>query len=160
LRKHEKCKQHVLDFIGGHEPCSKEDVINFMKSDSVPKEYRTWRVQTRNLIKELEEADRVKVQNKNGWESGQAQFLILNNKNRYDWLNGQIENIEQMFSKEHPEYSRKGVDLLLFTLGRDHKFINNENDRYVLTEKIINAMMRIRYKKDDKDLLSDLWIPY
>lgn len=131
-----------------------------MKSEEVPEEYRTWRVQTRNLVKELEDADRIRIQNKNGWESGQTQFLIINNKNRYNWIIQQIEGWEQMFTKEHPEFRHRGLDLLLITLGRVHKYINNENDRYFLTEKIINAMMRIRYKKKDEDMIGDLWIPY
>lgn len=116
-------------------------------------------VPTLKLIKELEAAGRIKVLNKDDWRSGQAQFLIINDTSQFDWITGQIENIETMFRKEHPEYYQKGLDLLVINLGRIHRNIKNENDRFVLNEKTINAMMRIRYQKEDKDLISDLGIP-
>ena len=70
-----------------------------MDSNEVPKEYGTSRVPTLKLIKELEAAGRIKVLNKDDWRSGQAQFLIINDTSQFDWITGQIENIETMFRK-------------------------------------------------------------
>ena len=97
--KYQKSKEYILKYIDIHERPSKQDVIDYMDSNEVPKEYGTSRVPTLKLIKELEAAGRIKVLNKDDWRSGQAQFLIINDTSQFDWITGQIENIETMFRK-------------------------------------------------------------
>lgn len=153
--RHQKNKERIIDYINSHERVTKQDIIDYMKS-GVPKD-RTSRVTTLNLIKELEAAGRIKVLNKDDWRQGQSQYLVINDKNQFDWITEQIENIETMFTKDHPEEYRKGLDYLLHNLSRVHKYIKNENDRFILNEKIINTMLKIRYKKEG--LLSKVDFP-
>jgi hypothetical protein len=147
---YQKSKKCIVDYIAGNERVSKQDVVDFMdpKCGKAPKEYRTSRVPTLKLISELESAGRIKILNKRNWRSGQSQYLVINDTNQFDLITEQIELNEIMFTKEHPEVSQRGLDCLLLNLGRVHKYIKNENDRFILNEKIINLMLKIRYKED------------
>lgn len=147
---YQKSKKCIVDYIAGNERVSKQDIVDYMdpKCGNVPQAYRTSRIPTLKLISELESAGRIKVMNKHNWRSGQSQFLVINDTNQFDWITRQIEFDEIVFTKEHPEVSQKGLDFLLLNLGRVHKYIKNENDRFILNEKIINLMLKIRYNEE------------
>ena len=51
--------------------------------------------------------------------------------------------------REHPEVQDRMLNLAIINLARTHKCIKNENDKQSLTQRIIDLLLKIRYKKED-----------
>jgi hypothetical protein len=156
----QKSKDLIIDYIKIRDgEATKNNVVDYMECKDVrypfPKEYEqygTTRVTTYSILKELEEAGRIIVIK--GVKNGQRHKLIYNDRNTFDHISGQITLIGTALH-HHPEQEAQDFYLnqLLINLARVLKYIKNENDKQTLNQKILNALLKIRYKTD-KDLAS------
>jgi hypothetical protein len=56
----EESRNYIIKFIANHkEPVSEQAIIDYMESKEVPAQFRTSRVTTSNIIKELEAGKRI-----------------------------------------------------------------------------------------------------
>ena len=113
-------------------------------------DFKTSRTTTYGILRDLKDEKRITVIE--GTRNGQRHKLIYNDRNNFDHISGQITNIED-FLREHPETHERMLNLLLWNLARANKYIKNENDKQYLNQKIINSLLKIRYKTDE-DLAS------
>jgi len=118
--------------------------------DGVDDKYTLAKETVRGVIERFEESGRITVQRD---KPGRPHYLRVVSESWYDRISEQIENIN-LFYKEHPDFPDRAINLLLMNLARVHKHIKNESDRHIMNEKIINSLLRIRYKKEDEDLIS------
>ncbi len=125
---------------------TKNKVADYMTT-AAPQKYSISKVTTLGVIKELEESGRIKISK--GERSGQSHYLSVVNESWFDRLTEQIENIGT-FLRGHPEEvgQERGLNLLLWNLARTHKYIKNQKDRESLIQKIIDLLLKVRYKKE------------
>jgi hypothetical protein len=134
-------RQAVIDFITDNYGCTKTDVIKYMEKSSVHAAMMT----TREILSNLIDEEIVIVEKVNS----QIHRLHLNTKTRFYWILEQISNMRLTFY-EHPN-SKKTKDLLsrltLLRLAETQKYIKNDDDKQLLTQKIIDLMLEYNYKK-------------
>ena len=161
----EQSKDYLVKFIERSNKVSKQAVIAFMESDKVPAKFRTSRVTTLKVIRELE-TDRIKVI-KEGWRRGQAQYLIINDKSHYRKISENLSAlIDTVRKNEINRYKlplkRKGgrpgeldhlsgidgilLNLLLSLIDINTK-IHSGSDIRVLQSKVIDILVMVAGKK-------------
>lgn len=92
-------KDLVLKYIRKHGgKATKNNVVDYMSSDEVEEKFRTSRMTTWNMIKELEEGNRIKVKKK-GERQGQSHYLIINDKSVFDQINNDLSSLENQIDK-------------------------------------------------------------
>ena len=126
---------------------TENDVVHYMeKSKEVKEVDRASRVTTLKIIDKLE-GTRIKIMK--GERKGQRHYLIVDDNSEFVRIADQIENIGIML-REHPEQEAQDrcLNLLLIWLARTHKYIKDEGDKQTLNQKIINLLLKIRYKRE------------
>jgi hypothetical protein len=142
-------KDYILKFIRSADKPTKNDVIDYMSSKKVPqKKFRTSRMTTIGIINELEASGRLKVLKPEGWRQGQPYHLVANDSSDFVRISEQLTNLESML-RQHPQLEAQDhlLNLLLINLARANKYIKNEGDKQTLNQKIIDLLLKIRYKK-------------
>jgi hypothetical protein len=140
----QESKELIVEYIRRHGgEATKNDVAKYMEKVE-PEQYRTSRMTTYGLLKELEETRRIRALK--GARKGQSHKLIYNDRNTFDEISEQITNIGTML-REHPESEDRMLNLVLINLARTHKYIKNENDKQSLNQRIIDLLLKIRYKR-------------
>jgi len=143
----QESKELIVEYIKKRNgQANKNDVARYMEDEVKKEEYRTSRMTTYGILKELEEAKRIRAVK--SARKGQSHKLIYNDRNDYDQIAEQITNIGTML-REHPEAQDRMLNLAIINLARTHKYIKNENDKQSLTKRIIDLLLKIRYKKED-----------
>ncbi len=141
-------KEYIVNFIRRTDKPTKNDVVDYMASKKVPeKKFRTSRMTTIKIINQLEKSGRITVHKTVGWRRGQPHYLTANDKSDFIEIMEQITNIGIML-REHPEAEDRCLNLVLINLARANKYIKDENDKQTLNQRIIDLLLKIRYKED------------
>lgn len=160
----EESRDYVVKFIANHkEPVSKQAVIDYMGSEKVPAQYRTSRVTTLNIIKELESGGRIKVLK--GTRRGQSHRLIINDESQYKKISDDLLGLANTIKKNEIDrykllLKRKGggkpihlsgldgiILSLLFSLIIINGTIRSDADLRRLYWKVIALMSQVAAKK-------------
>lgn len=141
----QESKELIIEYVKKRDgEATKNNVAKYMEKVK-QEQYRTSRMTTYVLLKELEEAKRIRAVK--GARTGQSHNLIYNDRSDFDQIANQITNIGIMLH-EHPEAEDRMLNLALINLAKTHKYIKNEKDKQSLTQRIIDLLLKIRYKKE------------
>jgi len=138
-------RQAVIEFIGGHDGCTKSDVVKYMDqtAEGEKSSVHAAMMTTREILKDLVDEDKVTVEKINS----QIHRLHLNKKTRFYHTLEELSNMRSMYH-ERPKESKELLSrLVLHRLAEVQKYIKNEDDKQLLTQKIIDLGLELVYKK-------------
>ena len=105
----DKIKDLILEHIAENENCTKNDVVKYMKNYPDPL-CRLTRVPTLAEINKFEEFQKINVSK--GSRQGQAHRLNINDKNKFNQIKIELEEIEPFINKTNQYFAiRKAHDL-------------------------------------------------
>jgi hypothetical protein len=146
----EERRQIIINFIREHDGCTKTQVVEYM--DGTAKGERSpihgAMMTTRGDLDELINGEHKLVIMKKDPKNSQIHYLYLDTKTVFYKITEEITGIESML-RHHPEQEAQDnlLNLLLIRLARADKYIKNEGDKQTLNQKIINLLLKIRYKR-------------
>jgi hypothetical protein len=144
-----KSKELIVEYVRQLDgKATKNKVAYYMEKglSGSNEKYGVGRVYTFDLLDDLVKSGRIKEVKSEAWRQGQAIYLMVNDDDDYRWLDGQIENIG-IHLHDHPETKERMINLLIINLQRANKYIKSETDRQALVKRIVDELLKIRYKK-------------
>lgn len=146
----EERRQIIINFIREHDRCTKTQLVEYM--DGTAKGERSpihgAMMTTRGDLEELINGEDMLIIVKKDPKNSQIHYLHLDTKTDFYKITDQITNIGMML-RQHPEQEAQDhcLNLLLINLARVNKYIKNQGDKQTLNQKIINLLLKIRYKR-------------